>query len=562
EIIEGIKKNGFSESLKTYQFPTFDESWTISHFAEKTSNPELKEYYERLAAEYVKERKMIHTWEDINRAIYRYSQLESYYESSRCLGLQMEGATRNYRYICNNNLKDEVEKHSDIPGLKAAYDEMRENATKMYNELEAEGNFAENLLKKAFNINTLAPDHATIENGMMAIENSAYGKSHPEFIEKKRKEVDAYVGNMQKVADEINGITSDDSTQTSQKISELKNLAEKLRTAVDSICYDKNYEDPNMGAGYKHYMISGLRNLSHICDGTSGNLIKSLKELTESSNTSKGKSNKEGGSRENVVPGMEVTFTEDDISQERMDNALWCQDIHSSMQRLRPWARKSFANATWSQRMSVWDYTKGSGNYNRTLSGYQGDWNKINYVGIGNVDMSKNHIDNSVKHLTAFLNDNELPEDMWLQRGTSEGCICAMFGLDEFSFDALKAKEGSGEAFMQPSFCSCSASKGSGFKDKQFILNIYAPKGTKGAYVAPASYYGGTRDYKGEYFCGVGRENELLLQRNTEFKLLKCTHGDDGKVYLDLAVVGQYPLDYDKVDYPGKHQKKTKKKSP
>ncbi|MCD8201936.1 MAG: DUF1073 domain-containing protein [Clostridia bacterium] len=561
ENAELIKENGFTQRLDPFKYPSFDSGWMISEYAKDTYDSELKEYYKQLVTEYAKEREMATVWKEIDKKISDYEQLKLYCKDSRRVATAMSAASYYYNQICGEDFKKTIEEHSDIPGLKAAYDKMREDAAEMYNEIEAESDFAKDLFNSAFDVDKLMPNHVATGNVMEEIENSTYGKSHPKYVEKKWEEVDEYIDNMQKVADEINRITSDANKTAPQKIGELRDLSVKLNVAARDRQDNNNYANPNVGIGYKDYMVSGLYKISGFCAGTWGDLVDSLANTITYSDIHNGKYNAKGVSAENVMPGMSTTFEKDAFTQERMDNALWCQTRASSVQKLKPWARETFANATGPQRTSVWEYTKGSGNYNRTLAGYRDGWKKDNYVGIGNVDMSKNKIDKTVKDLTEFLNNNEIPEDMWLQRGTSRGCICDMFGLDEFSFDALKAKVGSSETFMQPSFCSCSASKNAGFTDKKFILNIYAPKGTKGAYIAPASYYGGKNNYKGENFYDVGSENELLLQRNTEFKLLKCTEGEHGKVYLDLAVVGQYPLDYDKVDYPGKLQKKTKKKS-
>ena len=88
---------------------------------------------------------------------------------------------------------------------------------------------------------------------------------------------------------------------------------------------------------------------------------------------------------------------------------------------------------------------------------------------------------------------------------------------------------------------STACRKGEGFSSKDVILNIYAPKGTKAAYIEPISDfgYGAGRDWNGiERFTLYSSEQEALFQRGTRMRITKV-YQEGSKTYIDCEVIGQ-----------------------
>ena len=89
--------------------------------------------------------------------------------------------------------------------------------------------------------------------------------------------------------------------------------------------------------------------------------------------------------------------------------------------------------------------------------------------------------------------------------------------LDERGFNALV-----GKTLTDMGFMSCGAAKGTGFGGN--ILNIYCPRGTKMLYIDGRSAY--------------ASENEMLIQRNTRFRVTKVEK-KGSRYYIDIEVIGQ-----------------------
>jgi hypothetical protein len=79
------------------------------------------------------------------------------------------------------------------------------------------------------------------------------------------------------------------------------------------------------------------------------------------------------------------------------------------------------------------------------------------------------------------------------------------------------------------------------FGDVLGIMNIYAPKGTKAAYVEPFSAFGcgDKRSWDGvSRFSTYSSEHETLFQRGTRMRITKV-YEEGGKTYIDCEVIGQ-----------------------
>ena len=76
---------------------------------------------------------------------------------------------------------------------------------------------------------------------------------------------------------------------------------------------------------------------------------------------------------------------------------------------------------------------------------------------------------------------------------------------------------------------------------KSVCINIFAPKGTKAAYVEPFSAFGRGwgREWDGiQKVQYVGHEHETIFQRGTRMKIVRA-YQDNGTIYLDVDIIGQ-----------------------
>ncbi len=241
-------------------------------------------------------------------------------------------------------------------------------------------------------------------------------------------------------------------------------------------------------------------------------------------------------------------------TRERKDKAMWCKGVNQSIKTYGKQACRAFKDATEDERETIYNYTVGSGKFNRPLSGYHGTWDMKDYRGVGKANLNHEGAEQEISELTDFLGRNSFDSDIWVQHGfDGKNGFAAFLGIeaDEVSEESINRLIDAGGECHWSSFMSCGAAKNTGFDESNYILNIYCPKGTKGAYIAPGSNYGGN----GTDFTGTppppvkaGHENELLLQRDGNYRITKCERdGDD--YYLDVEVVDQTPYDYSRYKY-------------
>lgn len=232
------------------------------------------------------------------------------------------------------------------------------------------------------------------------------------------------------------------------------------------------------------------------------------------------------------------------VTQEQRDAAFWAKSSQQADDMFRQVTKDVWATATKDQKYAAWDYTAGSGGFNRPLRGYEGSWH--NPKGIGNVPLDYEGKAREIEELTTLLEHSRLQQDTWLQRGieTMEG-MSNFVGVPEATLRAATQEELEqlllGKEISDAGFMSCGSAKGTGFSGS--ILNVFCPEGTQGLYVEPFSEYGhgGGKSWDGKsdqsYF---GHELETLLQRNTKFRIIKVEKSG-GRIYLDIDVVGQDP---------------------
>lgn len=134
-----------------------------------------------------------------------------------------------------------------------------------------------------------------------------------------------------------------------------------------------------------------------------------------------------------------------------------------------------------------------------------------------------------VQNCTSALNQFQIKEDTMLYRGMgSFRRVAEQFGVSETDLiNMVKDSSIVGMPFTELGFCSTAIAKRDAW-EKDVMLNICAPKGTKGLYVDPISANRG--------------ERELLLQRGTMFEVYGANRDEfSGRITLDVVVIGQNP---------------------
>ena len=242
-------------------------------------------------------------------------------------------------------------------------------------------------------------------------------------------------------------------------------------------------------------------------------------------------------------------FGADAYTQQRKDDALWAQSAREADAVLRGYTGEAWQNASRDERHAAYDYTAGSGGFNRPLRGYDGSWYSGNYKGVGNVDLNNERRGQEILDLTALIDKCELPTDVWLQRGVDDDGLAGFLGIpvrliENGSQEDLE-KALLGKEISDPAFMSCGSSKGQGFGGN--ILNVYCPEGTKAIYAEPFSAYGrgGGSGWDGKSTqSSFGGEDETILQRNTYFRIIKVEKSSSGwsdRIYVDIEVIDQRP---------------------
>lgn len=242
----------------------------------------------------------------------------------------------------------------------------------------------------------------------------------------------------------------------------------------------------------------------------------------------------------------------------------------------RPYLDSIWGKGTDKEHYAVWEYTQNSNPINKSLSGYHDDWYRSSFKGLGNTDLghedSWRYFDTStfekkfgvdghkdyksvVKNLTNMIEKSEMPDSVYLVRGSDKNGLAGLLEGDLVSFDDAvsllrKGDESTlkalleGQTFTSHSYLSTGIAEGTGFSG-DVKYKIFAPKGTKAIYAEPASYYGDTvgskeKLYKaGQSYNSIGHEAEVIIQRGTDFRITNVTADKYGDITIDMEVVNQ-----------------------
>ena len=239
-----------------------------------------------------------------------------------------------------------------------------------------------------------------------------------------------------------------------------------------------------------------------------------------------------------------TTNIDDRFSQERKDKAYWFINPNEADKVYRPTTSDVWKNLSIAERNAIYEYTAGSGSFNRPLRGYDNGWGKYNFKGVGNVPLNNEGSENDIYLMTEALSKAKLPYDVWIQRGVEsvDGAI-SFLQIDEELWnkgtqsdleDALLGKVVQDKAFL-----SCGSAKDSGFYGP-LMVNLYCPEGTEALYVEPFSRFGGGIHWDGVSSATVKSELETIVQRDSYYRIIKVER-TQYKTYIDVEVLGCDP---------------------
>ena len=303
----------------------------------------------------------------------------------------------------------------------------------------------------------------------------------------------------------------------------LKKLDE-VKTVIDWVNINKAYADVK---GYKtqskiyHKLIYDLEHAMLAKDKTlAEQLLYEAKQKKETLINAKAKRN-----------AKNVVFDTDQFSQSRKDAAVWDKGNGAKADKaLVDTASKQWIAATEKEKDFTYENTHHYCDVNEPLQGRKYD----NY-------QTKERFIEKVNNITSYIEKNELPTDMWFTRGDDgmkviESRIKFAGGSMPNNLQDLVGME-----MQEGGFMSTGSRKGKGFNTRSVIMNIYAPKGTKAAYVEPFSAFGcgDKRSWDGvSRFSTYSSEHETLFQRGTRMRITKV-YEEGGKTYIDCEVIGQ-----------------------
>lgn len=231
---------------------------------------------------------------------------------------------------------------------------------------------------------------------------------------------------------------------------------------------------------------------------------------------------------------------DDAFTQARKDAAMWAKSTQEADKQLRKVCGDVWQAASRTERHAIYDYTSGSGKFNRPLSGFQGGWGSYNNKGVGNVDLNYEGAYKEIKSMTDVISKSTYDFDVWLQRGCGTEAIESFLGLPNGTLGRMTHDQL--QQFVDResrifSFTSTGVAKGKGFSGN-VIMNIYAPKGTQMMYAEPFSAFGngGGKSWNGiDPQSTFGYESEMIIQRGAYYRITKIEKSN-GTIYIDLEV--------------------------
>lgn len=253
-----------------------------------------------------------------------------------------------------------------------------------------------------------------------------------------------------------------------------------------------------------------------------------------------------------------IEAVDDAFTQERKDAAMWAKTTKEADAQLRSVCGDVWQAAKQAERRAIYDYTSGSDEFNRPLSGFQGSWGQYNNKGVGMVDLNYEGAFKEIQDMTDIISKSSYDFDVWLQRGCGTEAIESFLHLPNGTLGRMtheQLQQFLGRDGRIYSFTSTGVAKGKGFSGN-VIMNIYAPKGTQMMYAEPFSAFG---NGGGKSWDGIspqstfGYESEMIIQRGASYTITKIEKSG-GTIFIDVEVHPErgYEFVEDMPDYVGK----------
>lgn len=253
-----------------------------------------------------------------------------------------------------------------------------------------------------------------------------------------------------------------------------------------------------------------------------------------------------------------IEAVDDAFTQERKDAAMWAKTTKEADAQLRSVCGDVWQAAKQAERRAIYDYTSGSGKFNRPLSGFQGSWGQYNNKGVGMVDLNYEGAFKEIQDMTDIISKSSYDFDVWLQRGCGTEAIESFLHLPNGTLGRMtheQLQQFLGRDGRIYSFTSTGVAKGKEFSGN-VIMNIYAPKGTQMMYAEPFSAFGngGGKSWDGVSLQSTfGYESEMIIQRGASYTITKIEKSG-GTIFIDVEVHPErgYEFVEDMPDYVGK----------
>lgn len=234
-------------------------------------------------------------------------------------------------------------------------------------------------------------------------------------------------------------------------------------------------------------------------------------------------------------------------TQARKDAALWAKSTRAADDRLREVCGQVWQGASRSERHAIYDYTSGSGKFNRPLSGFEkpysmsgSGWEQKYFKGVNQVWIDYEGAGDEIREMTELISRSTYEFDVWLQRGGAATEMDSLLGLAPGTFKSMSEADLQnliGQGGRRGAFTSTGVAKGKGFSG-DVIMNVYAPSGTQMMYAEPFSAFG---NGGGSGWDGIspqssfGSESEMIIQRGTYFRITKIEKSG-GTIFVDMEV--------------------------
>ena len=212
------------------------------------------------------------------------------------------------------------------------------------------------------------------------------------------------------------------------------------------------------------------------------------------------------------------------FTEERKAAGLWAKttkEYRDADKYFDPIARKVHATATRIEHKGYYEYTAGSGKFNRPLAGFRGwSWDQRNFVGPGKVNIDEDGFGDWIRGLTSFCEKSKYDRDFWVQSGQSQATLEGFLGVPYGTLGRMteeQLQQFVGEEKIIPQFISGAINKGGGsYTPGNMVINIFVPKGSEALYVLEDGAFRKS-------------EHEMILQRGGTYRITRIYWGTDEK---------------------------------